>query len=184
VRSQLCVGLFCGDPALWLPQAAKSGALGVGILSHPCSLNRGKPLDAPPCREVATHRALCSGDPAFAPCFSSARGCSRVSRPAAPPRAAATTSPWRCLARRHSMSCRALRLVFLEAGLRAVGLFFCAGTIVRASRVVHTPVPRPGNVAPLSLRSSRGAAVFRRCALRAVPSCEPAFELSRPCVEC
>jgi hypothetical protein len=184
VRSQLCVGLFCGDPALWLPQAAKSGALGVGILSHPCSLNRGKPLDAPPCREVATHRALCSGDPAFAPCFSSARGCSRVSRPAAPPRAAATTSPWRCLARRHSMSCRALRLVFLEAGLRAVGLFFCAGTILRASRVVRTPVPRPGNVAPLSLRSSRGAAVFRRCALRAVPSCEPAFELSRPCVEC
>jgi hypothetical protein len=26
--------------------------------------------------------------------------------------------------RRHSMSRRALRLVFLEAGLRAVGLFF------------------------------------------------------------
>jgi hypothetical protein len=184
VRSRRCATLFCGDPAPWLPQATKSGALGVGILPHPCSPNRGKSLDAPPCREAPTRRALCSGDPAFEPCFSSARGCSRVSRPAAPPRAAATTSPWRCPARRHSMSRRALRLVFLEAGLRAVGLFFCAGTIVQASRVVRTPAPRPGNAAPLSLRSSRGAAVFRRCALRAVPSCEPAFEPSHPCVEC
>jgi hypothetical protein len=124
VRSRHCAGLFCGDPAPWLPQAAKSGALGVGILPHPCSLNREKPLDALPCREAATRRALCSGGPAFDPCFSSARGCSRVSRPAAPLRAAATTSPWRCPAHRHSMSRRALRLVFLEAGLRTVGLYF------------------------------------------------------------
>jgi hypothetical protein len=56
--------------------------------------------------------------------------------------------------------------------------------IVRASRVVRTPVPRPGNAAPLSLRSSRGAAIFQRCTLCAVPSCEPAFDPSRPCVEC
>jgi hypothetical protein len=84
VRSRRCAVLFRGDPAPWLPQAAKSGALGGGTLPHPCSPNRGKPLDAPPCREAATRRALCFGDPAFEPCFSFIHGCSRVSRPAAP----------------------------------------------------------------------------------------------------
>jgi hypothetical protein len=64
------------------------------------------------------------------------------------------------------------------------GFVFLAGTIVRAFRVVRTPAPRPGNATPLGLRSSRGASVFRRRALRTVPSCEPAFEPSRPCVEC
>jgi hypothetical protein len=64
------------------------------------------------------------------------------------------------------------------------GSVFCAGMIVWPSRVVRTPAPRPGNAAPLCLRSSRGATVFRRCALRVVPSCEPAFEPSRPCIEC
>jgi hypothetical protein len=64
------------------------------------------------------------------------------------------------------------------------GSVFRAGMIVRASRIVRTPAPRPRNAAPLCLRSSRGAAVFRRCALRAVLSCEPAFEPSRPCIEC
>jgi hypothetical protein len=120
VRFRRCTVLFCGDPAPWLPQAAKSGALGVGVLPHPCSPDHGKPLDAPPCREAATRRALCSGDPAFELCFTSVRGGSRVSRPAAPQRAAATTSPWRCPTRRPSTSCRALRLNLLEAGHRAV----------------------------------------------------------------
>jgi hypothetical protein len=59
------------------------------------------------------------------------------------------------------------------------GSVFCAGTIVRASHVVRTPTHRPGNAAPLCLRSSRGAAIFRRCALRVVPSCERPVEPRR-----
>jgi hypothetical protein len=111
---------ICGGPALWLPQAAMSGALGGGTLPHPCSPNRRTPLDAPPCREAATRRALRSGVPAFELCYSSACGCSRVSWPAAPQRAAATTSLWSCPARWPSTSHRVLRLVLLEADHRAM----------------------------------------------------------------
>jgi hypothetical protein len=59
--------------------------------------------------------------------------------------------------------------VTLLAGLRAVR-FISAGTSLRASWIVRTPTPRPGFAAPLSARSSRGAAVFRRRALHAAPT--------------
>jgi hypothetical protein len=175
VRSRRCVGLFCGDHAPWIPQAAKLGALGVGILPHPCSPNRGKPLDAPSlvfwrsglravfffrswmfaCVQAGRTPARCGHDLAVEMPGASALHVA--------PRAAAGVSGSRPSRR---------------------GSVFCAGMIVRASRVVRTPVPRPGNAAPLSLRSSRGAAIFQRCALCAVPSCETAFGPSRPCVEC
>jgi hypothetical protein len=41
---------------------------------------------------------------------------------------------------------------------------------VRASWTVRTLAPRPGFTAPLSARSSCGAAVFRRRALHAAPT--------------
>jgi hypothetical protein len=138
-------------------------------LPHPCSPDRGKPLDAPPCREAATRRALCSGDPAFEPCFSSVRGCSRESRPAAPQRAAATTSPWRCPTRRPSTSRRALRLDLLEAGHRVV-VFFPAGLGGRKPRVERTPALRPRVAAPPNGHCSCGVAVSRRRTLRVAPS--------------
>jgi hypothetical protein len=152
-------------------------------LPHPCSPNRGKPLDAPPCREAPTRRALCSGDPAFEPCFSSARGCSRVSRPAAPLCAAATTSPWRCPARRHSMSRRALRLVFLEAGLHAVGLFFlqersCGRSASCAPQRLGPGTPRRWACAAAVAPPFSGAARYALCHPVSRPSSRRVLALS------
>jgi hypothetical protein len=151
-------------------------------LPHPCSPNRGIPLDAPPCREAATRRALRSGVPAFELCFSAACGCSRVPWPAAPQCAAAMTSPWSCPARRPSTSRRALRLDFLEAGHRAVGILLqvwaCGSpessapqhlgprSPRRRAGVVAVASPYPGAVCYASRHRSHGPASSSRLAVQ------------------
>jgi hypothetical protein len=133
----------------------------------------GKPLDAPPCREVATRRALGSGQPAVEPWFYFSKlwlnACVLAGRtPARRGHDHAVEAPD---APALDVASRAAREI-LESGLRAVVLIllqvWAGGSQGRAHPSAWTRLAAP----PVD-RRSRGAAVSWRRAPHVAPSATP-----------